>query len=119
MERLQGKDSDFSSPAVKSIKNRTDTNWFYNLLHLLACLLLGDGPAQSEERPAESHGLKIQQQFKEQWRVAPALLRGPEAGWEMSPWKVHRGRRLPGQGWVKEAPASLSLSLYGPQVPPE
>ena len=116
MERLQGKDSDFSSPAVKSIKNRMDTKWFYNLLHLLACFLLGDGPAQSEER-LESHGLKIQQHFKEQWRVAPALLRGPEAGWEMSPWKVHRGRRLPEKGSVKEAPASLSL--YGPQVPPE
>lgn len=115
MERLQGKDSDFSSPAVKSIKNRMATKWFYNLLLLLACFLLGDGPAPSEER-SESHGLKIQQQLKEQWPVAPALLRGPEAGWEMSPWKVHKGRRIPGKGSVKD-PASLSL--HGPQVPPE
>lgn len=62
MERLQGKDFDFSSPAVKSIKNRMDTKWFYNLLHLLACVPLGDGPAQNEAR-WDSHGLKIQQQF--------------------------------------------------------
>ena len=86
MERLQGKDTEFSSPAVKSIKNRMDTKWFYNLLHLLACFLLGAGPGQSEERQ-ESHGLKIQ--FKEEWPIALALLRGPEAGWEVSPWTVH------------------------------
>lgn len=63
MERVRRKDSDFSSPAVKSIKNRTDIKWFNNLLHLLAAFLLGDGPAQTEERQ-ESHGLKILWQFK-------------------------------------------------------
>lgn len=68
------------------------------------------------KRP-ESHGLKIQQQLKEQWPVAPALLRGPEAGWEMSPWKVQRERGIPRKGSVKEAPASLSL--HNPQGPQE
>lgn len=63
VERLCRKDSAFSSPAVKSVKNRTDIKWFYNLLHLLASLLLGHGPAQTGERQ-ESHGLKILWQFK-------------------------------------------------------
>lgn len=116
MERLQGKDTEFSSPAVKSIKNRMDTKWFYNLLHLLACFLLGAGPAQSEERQ-ESHGLKIQQPLKEEWPVALALLRGPEAGWEVSPWMVHRGRRSQGRGVQRRLVSSLSFC--GPQLPPE
>lgn len=30
IERLCSKDSDFSSPAVKSVKNRMDIKWFYN-----------------------------------------------------------------------------------------
>lgn len=106
MERLQGKDSDFSSPAVKSIKNRMDTKWFSNLLHLLAGFLLGDGPAQSEERQ-ESHGLKIRQQLKEWWPFAPALLRGPEAAWEMSPWIMHRAGGSRGRGAQGSQPQLL------------
>ena len=63
LERLCRKDSDFSSPAVESIKNRMDSKLFYSLLQLLASFLLADGPAQTGERQ-QSHGLKILWQFK-------------------------------------------------------
>lgn len=42
----------FFFPAVKSIKNRMDIKWFYNLLHLLAFFLSGDEPALNGETGA-------------------------------------------------------------------